>query len=212
MLTTSLLGVVLAGVWSDRSGPMPGMYAGTLLFAAGAAVCGLATSFPVFLAGRAVTGLGAGLVIVVLYVVIGRVYPTGTRPRVFSYVSAAWVLPSLVGAPVAGWLAGTFSWRLVFWVVVAPALLTLGVVARQAHAIRTEDDRTPVETGERREHRRTANLGVLVAGAAGLVQYGTHERVSALSPQAFAAASGCWSSPPGCCRPGRSRWRAACRR
>lgn len=105
MLTTQLLGIVLAGVWSDRSGPMPAMYAGQLLFASGAAMCGLATSFPMLLVGRAVTGLGAGLVVVVLFVVIGRVYPTEMRPRVFSFVSAAWVLPSLIGAPLSGWLA-----------------------------------------------------------------------------------------------------------
>ena len=82
--------------------PDAGLYAGQLLFAAGAAVCGLSTSFPMLLVGRAVTGLGAGLVVVVLYVVIGRVYPTAIRPRVFAWVSAAWVLPSLIGAPLSG--------------------------------------------------------------------------------------------------------------
>ena len=82
------LASTLAGVWSDRSGPLPGIYAGQLLFAGGAAICGLATSFPVLLVGRAVTGLGAGLVVVVLYVVVGRVYPAELRPTVFAWVSA----------------------------------------------------------------------------------------------------------------------------
>ena len=41
---------------------------------------------------EAVTGLGAGLVVVVLYVVVGRVYAE-LRPTVFAWVSAAWVLP-----------------------------------------------------------------------------------------------------------------------
>ena len=35
MLTTQLLGIVLAGVWCDRSGPLPSLFAGQLLFAAG---------------------------------------------------------------------------------------------------------------------------------------------------------------------------------
>jgi MFS family permease len=190
MLTAQLLGIVLAGVWSDRSGPMPGLYAGQLLFAAGAGTCGLASSFPVLLVGRAVTGLGAGIVLVVLYVVVGQVYPAGVRPRVFSFISAAWVLPSLVGAPLSGWLASAFSWRLVFWVVVPPALVTFAVVVRQSAAIRRQDDRAAHTSDERSLHRRTANLGVLVALAAALVQLGTHERFPVLSGQSLAAVVG----------------------
>jgi len=190
MLTAQLLGIVLAGVWSDRSGPVPGLYAGQLLFAAGAASCGLASTFPILLVGRAITGLGAGIVIVVLYVVVGQVYPAAIRPRVFSFVSAAWILPSLVGAPLSGWLASTFTWRLVFWVVVPPALVTLAVVVRQSAAIRRQDDRAAHGLDERSLHRRTANFGVLVALAAGLVQLGTHERFALLSWQSLAAVVG----------------------
>lgn len=190
MLTAQLLGIVLAGVWSDRSGPMPGLYAGELLFAVGAAICGLATSFPMLLVGRAVTGLGAGVVIVVLYVVIGQVYPGTTRPRVFSFISAAWILPSLVGAPLSGWLASTFTWRLVFWIVVPPALITLAVVAKQSAAIRRRDDRSDHGTHDRFAHRRTARLGALVALAAGLLQLGTYERFPMLSWQTLAALGG----------------------
>ena len=190
MLTAELLGIVVAGVWADRSGPMPGLYTGQLLFILGAATCGLATSFPMLLVGRVITGLGSGIVVVVLYVVVGQVYPAAVRPRVFSYVSAAWVLPSLVGAPLSGWLASAFTWRLVFWVVVPPALVTLAIVRRQSAAIRGRDDRAQHGAAERSRHRRTAQLGVLVALAAGLVQLGTHERFPLLSWQSVAAVVG----------------------
>ena len=50
MLTTQLLGIVLAGVWSDRSGPMVGAVTGQVLLAAGAAMCGFAANLPLFLA------------------------------------------------------------------------------------------------------------------------------------------------------------------
>ncbi len=193
MLTGQLLGIVLAGVWSDRSGPMPGLYAGQLLFASGAAVCGLAPSFAILLVGRAVTGLGAGLVVVVIYVVIGRVFRAEIRPRVFAWISAAWVLPSLVGAPLSAWLTTAFTWRLVFWVVVPPTILTFAAIVRQR--ARIEAGSSPDEPGaagdvRRRAHRRTAGMGVLVALAAGLVQLGAHDRVSALSWQAAAAVAG----------------------
>ena len=73
MLTAQLLGIVLAGVWSDRSGPLPGTFAGQGLVAVGSAICGLATSYPIFLVGRVVTGLGGGLLVVMLYVIAARV-------------------------------------------------------------------------------------------------------------------------------------------
>ena len=190
MLTGQLLGIVLAGVWSDRSGPLPGIYAGQLLFASGAAICGLATTFPVLLVGRAVTGLGAGLVVVVLYVVIGRVYPTASRPTVFAWVSAAWVLPSLIGAPLSGWLTTAFTWRLVFWVVVPPALLTLAMIVSQRRAISRAGDTTDADSTERASHRRTAGAGVLVALAAGLLQLGTYDQVRLVSWETGAAVLG----------------------
>jgi len=135
MLTASMLGIVLAGVWSDLRGPLPSLFAGQVLMAAGSAVAGLAPTFTILLAGRLVAGLGAGLIIVALYVVIGRAYPDALRPKVFSWVSAGWVLPSLIGPPIAGWLASTWSWRWVFLIVLAPIAVTIAIVATQRDRI-----------------------------------------------------------------------------
>jgi MFS family permease len=135
MLTAELLGIVLAGVWADRSGPLPSLFAGQLLMVAGSAMAGLAPTFTILLAGRLVAGLGAGLIVVALFVVIGRAYPDGLRPKVFSWISAAWVLPSLIGPPIAGWLTSTWSWRWVFLIVLAPIAITFAVVSTQRDRI-----------------------------------------------------------------------------
>jgi MFS family permease len=104
MMTAMLLGNVLAGRWADRVGPLPGLYAGQVLFAAGSILAALAPTWPVLLGARVVAGLGAGFVVVTEFVAVGRVYPAHVRPRVFTWLSAAWVVPSIVGAPAAGWL------------------------------------------------------------------------------------------------------------
>src|SRR5450631_2505441 len=135
MLTAEMLGIVLAGVWSDRRGPLPSLFAGQILMATGSALAGLAPTFTILLAGRLVAGLGAGLIVVALYVVIGRAYPDALRPRVFSWVSAAWVLPSLIGPPIAGWLTSAWSWRWVFLLVIAPIAVTFAVVSTQRDRI-----------------------------------------------------------------------------
>ena len=185
MLTAELLGIVLAGVWADRRGPLPSLFAGQLLMATGSAMAGLAPTFTVLLAGRLVAGLGAGLIVVALYVVIGRAYPDALRPRVFSWVSAAWVLPSLIGPPIAGWLTSTWSWRWVFLIVLAPIAVTFAVVSTQRNRIAAG---SPAEEGaatghsvpaDRSGHRRLGLLGLGVAVSAGAMQWGSAQLATA---------------------------------
>lgn len=125
-LITSLVGMVVAGDVSDAHGPRLPLVASGLLFAAGLLVAGVAQHMSVFVAGRAVQGLGMGAAIVAIYVVVGRRYPDALRPRIFSVISSAWVLPSILGPAAAGWLADVASWRWVFLgvlPVIGPAML-----------------------------------------------------------------------------------------
>ena len=172
MLTAMLLGNVLAGSWADRSGPLPGLAAGQALFVAGSVVCAAAPSWGAMLGGRVVCGLGAGLVIVTEFVAVGRVYPPAMRPRVFTWLSAAWVVPSVVGAPVAGWVTTSWSWRWVFGLVVIPAGVAAALVtARRADLIEHHGEPSPTTaSADVAGHRRAARLGALVALGAGAVQ------------------------------------------
>ncbi len=191
MLTAELLGIVVAGVWSDRSGPLPSLFAGQLLMVAGSAMAGLAPTFTMLLAGRLVAGLGAGLIVVALYVVIGRAYPDALRPKVFSWISAAWVLPSLIGPPIAGWLTTTWSWRWVFLIVLAPIAVTFAVVSTQRDQITgpgVPDD--PDRPADLSGHRRLALLGLGVAISAGAMQWGSTQLTSAQTFPAVLAALG----------------------
>ncbi len=127
--TTSLFGMVLAGEICDRRGPKLPLIAGAASFTAGLLLAGAAQSMWPFVVGRAVQGLGGGIVIVALYVLMGRAYDDALRPRMFAAVSAAWVVPSIVGPLIAGAVADHLSWRLVFLgiapLVVVPVLIAL---------------------------------------------------------------------------------------
>jgi MFS family permease len=127
-VVTSLFAMVVAGEVCDARGPTRPMVVGVGLFTAGLLLAGTAVDMAVFVAARAVQGLGCGAVIVAVYVVVGRSFDDSLRPRVFSLLSSAWVLPSLVGPAVAGFLADQASWRWVFLgvsVLVVPALLLM---------------------------------------------------------------------------------------
>ncbi|MGW7369142.1 MFS transporter, partial [Streptomyces sp. NPDC054841] len=90
--TTSLFAMVLSGQWADRSGPLGALTAGISAFAAGLLLSGSASTMWQFIGGRAVQGLGGGLVIVALYVVIGRAYPERLRPPIIAAFAASWVI------------------------------------------------------------------------------------------------------------------------
>ena len=113
-LLASLLGIVIAGRLADRYGPERPFLAGLVLFSAGLVIGGLTPSMAVLVLGRAVQGFGAGVIPAVLYVVVGRAYPSRLQPRMFALMSTAWVLPSLFGPPIAVLIATTLGWRWVF--------------------------------------------------------------------------------------------------
>lgn len=163
----SLVAMVLAGTWCDVSGPGRPVLAGVAVFATGAAICGLAWSMPVLVFGRLVEGLGGGIGVVALYVVLGRAYEDQLRPKAFGLLSAAWVLPAIVGPFVAGLLVEHVSWRAVFFVVVPfvipPTLLLLPRLARFGGG-------TGVESVDHRRERGRIGLALLVAGGLALIQ------------------------------------------
>ncbi len=124
-LATGVIGMVAAGNWSDRRGPVGPLYASVALFVLGLLIAGTAANMPALVAGRLVQGLGGGAMTVALYVVIARVYPPVLHPKIFAAFSAAWVIPSLVGPFAAGLVAQLVSWHWVFLGVVGlvvPAL------------------------------------------------------------------------------------------
>ena len=177
LFTGQLFGIVAAGAWAQRSGPLPPVWAGQILFASGSAVAGLAPNFDVMLGGRLVAGLGAGLAMVSLYVIVGAVYPLAMRPRVFGWVSAAWVLPSIVGPLVAAWLTHAVSWRAVFLVIVPLAAASAVGMLRAATLLRegsgpeyAADVETPAPID--RSGRRTLALGAGVTVGAAALQLG----------------------------------------
>ncbi|MGH3991945.1 MAG: MFS transporter, partial [Pseudonocardiaceae bacterium] len=113
-LAASVVGTVLSGRLSDTRGPRLPILGGPAVFGAGLVVAGAAPTMAVLLAGRVLQGLGAGMMIVAVYVLIALAYPERDRPAAFGAVSAAWVVPALVGPTIAGLVTEHASWRWVF--------------------------------------------------------------------------------------------------
>jgi MFS family permease len=110
----SLFGIVVVAGLIDRIGVLLPFVVGLGLFATGLLIGGAAPSMPVLIAARFVQGIGGGTIPPVAYVAIGRSLPESLRPRMFATLSTAWILPGVFGPGVAGFVAETFHWRLVF--------------------------------------------------------------------------------------------------
>ncbi|MFH8563732.1 MFS transporter [Streptomyces sp. NPDC017988] len=167
--TTSLFGMVFSGQWADRRGPLGPLAGGISLFAAGLLLSGTASVMWLFIAGRAVQGLGGGLVIVALYVVVSRAYPEHLRPAIMAAFAASWVVPSVVGPLVSGTVTEHLGWRWVFVgipvLVVVPLALALPAIRRAAAG--PVDASAPVAPFDRRRIRLA--LGISLGAA--LLQY-----------------------------------------
>jgi MFS family permease len=164
LLVTSIIGMVVAGELTDRVGARIPLIVGVGSFLAGLLTAGLAPLMAVFLLGRALQGAGVGLLIVTIYVIVGDQYPQVLRPRVFGAISAAWVVPSLVGPVVAGAVAQGPGWR---WVFLGLVPLVVSAVLALLPTLRRS--RRPAEPAPPQPLRRVAAVGA--AGGVASVQW-----------------------------------------
>ncbi|MFG1706758.1 MFS transporter [Nonomuraea sp. M3C6] len=175
-LAASVIATVLGGRWSDVRGPLQPVAVGVAGFVAGLLLAGFAPNMEVFVAGRFVQGLGAGLIQVALYVLVARVYPGAMHPKVFALFSAAWVVPSMVGPAIAGFVAENADWRWIFLgvsLIVIPSALLLwrGTAARAL-----QDGIAEPAPGLGRK----LVWATLTAVAAALIQYGSALKLAGL--------------------------------
>ncbi len=158
MLAT-LVGIILAGDEADRRGPALPFIIGVALFVLGLVMAGFASSMIMFVLSRGVQGFGAGIIVSVAYVCIGRGYPEEVKPRMLAVLSSAWVVPGLIGPALSGIIADFVGWRWVFLGLVPILPLATGLVLPSLRKL------TPSITSRSWDLRRLLATAGLVIGA-----------------------------------------------
>lgn len=132
----NIVSLVAVGGLIDSRGPRVPYAVSLATFSVGLAVAALAPTMWMVLIGRLVQGIGSGGLIPVAYAVINRLWASHEQARIFAWVSAGWVLPSLVAPGLAGWITNTIGWRWVFLsvlpLVIATAALVLPAMSNPA--------------------------------------------------------------------------------
>lgn len=166
-----IVGTVLAGQEVDRRPPAQVFLLNLVLLAIGCAISASAPSILVFFAGRALQGFGSGGVFACVYATVGAVYDDRLRPSMLATISTAFVVPSLLGPVVAGFIAEDYSWRLVF-VGFLPLIAIIAPLTLPGYRRAQPGERSAIDaTGANR-----LLLSVTLAGATGLFLAGPELR------------------------------------
>jgi MFS family permease len=113
----NLVALVVTGELTDRYGPAKPYLASLAVFAGGLVVAATAQSMGVVVIGRTLQGAGTGGLAPIAYVLVKRAFPTDRQPSMYAYLSAGWVLPSLIAPAIAGTITDRLGWRWVFWLL-----------------------------------------------------------------------------------------------
>jgi MFS family permease len=112
----SIVGAASAARLAASLGQRSAFGGAALLFLLGTAGTGLAPSMELLLVGRAVQGLGGGMVLSLSYQLIHSVYPPPMRTMAITLISAIWGVAALAGPLLGGVMAELGWWRGAFLV------------------------------------------------------------------------------------------------
>lgn len=130
-LITSIMGAASGGIIGVNLGLRRALTMAAIMYLLGSIGCAVAPNMGVFLAGRVVQGLGAGLLVALAYTMVRQLFADDLRPRVFAMMSAIWGVAALVGPLFAGAFAQMGFWRGVYWLTF-PIVVIMLILARRA--------------------------------------------------------------------------------
>lgn len=134
----------LYGKLSDIYGRRTMLLIGIGVFALGSLACALAPSMLALIGARALQGLGGGGLMPLVQTIVGDVASPRDRPRYQAYTSSTFIISTVGGPLIGGFIAEHLNWSWIFWMnlplCAAAFLITHNVLQRlprhdQPHAL-----------------------------------------------------------------------------
>jgi EmrB/QacA subfamily drug resistance transporter len=125
----------LYGKLGDQLGRKRVLQSAIVLFLVGSGLCGLAGSMTELIAFRAVQGLGAGGLIVLVQSTVGDIVSPRERGRYQGLFGAVFGLASVAGPLLGGLIVEHLSWRWIFYVNLPIGLVALTVITLTLPAV-----------------------------------------------------------------------------
>ena len=126
-LVFSAVGGIAAGVLADRFGRTTTLIGAVLMYSVATAGTATSQSVTQLVFWRALVGLGLGGEWSAGSVLVAESWPAEHRGKAIGLMQSGWAIGYLLAALLAGALLDRIGWRGLFWIGVAPALLTLWI-------------------------------------------------------------------------------------
>ena len=108
--------ILLGGALGDHQGRRRWLVIGTALFGAGSLACAVSGSLGPLLAGRALQGIGAGLLLPNSLALLNGVYEGEARGRAIGTWAAAGAIAAAIAPLIGGWLVENVGWPSIFYI------------------------------------------------------------------------------------------------
>jgi EmrB/QacA subfamily drug resistance transporter len=136
----SVIAIPIFGRLGDYYGRKPFVAAAIVVFTLASIACAFAGSMFYLVLGRALQGIGGGMLVGTAFATIPDLFPEAKeRLRWQVIISSAFGVANAIGPSLGGFLSHAYGWRSVFYVNVPIGLLCLGVVLRYLPRIRHHD-------------------------------------------------------------------------
>ncbi len=155
--------LVLMGRLADAFGHVRLLLAGLVVTAVGVAWCGVATAFPLFLAGRVVQGVGAALVLGSAPALVTLSVGEERRSRALGTFQMGVALGAAVGPAIGGVLVSGPGWR---WVYLIRVPVAIGLALAVLVALRAGPAPAPPPAAAGSPRPRLDLVGAVGLGAA----------------------------------------------
>jgi len=136
------IGQIPAGLFSDRMGRLPTLYAGMGLFAAAATVAAASVDMDWLLAARFVQGIGAASAVVLSRAIVRDIASGREAARLMSLLTMIFTAAPVIAPTFGALLVAQWGWRAPFIAIAACAFLMLFLIRQNL-----VETHTPVATG-----------------------------------------------------------------
>jgi EmrB/QacA subfamily drug resistance transporter len=119
--------LLLGGAAGDHFGRRRMLIGGIALFALASVGCAMAPNLEILLAGRALQGIGAAMLMPNSLAILGNAFEGEARGRAIGTWASAGAIASAVGPPLGGWLVGSIGWRAIFFLNIPVAAAAIWI-------------------------------------------------------------------------------------
>lgn len=117
-LITSTIFLLPSGRWADMIGKKNIFILGVLIFTFATIFCGFSSSIVLLLVSRLIQGIGAAMALSSTMPILIQTFPANQLGSAIALNSTAWIIGSIAGPVIGGFLLLHYSWSYIFWVTV----------------------------------------------------------------------------------------------